>query len=96
MVSANPSRWIPPVTSTGISVMTAAKKRLPQSVQVRSAYPAAYSRAPVTTPATGKKHIAYFIFFSFQSTVGTGIFEYMDNATAREPKNRIFLLPPFL
>lgn len=36
---------------------------------------------PITAPTSGKKHIAYFIFFSFHSTLGIGIFEYIENAT---------------
>ena len=81
--------WIPPLTSTGSSVITPAKNNVPHDVYTRSAFPRMTSRIPVTTPTRGKKHMAYFIFFSFHSTRGIGIFEYIATPIARDSKNLI-------
>ena len=81
--------WIPPLTSTGSSVITPAKNNVPHDVYARSAFPRMTSRIPVTTPTRGKKHMAYFIFLSFHSTRGIGIFEYIETPIARDSKNLI-------
>jgi hypothetical protein len=56
-------------------------------------HPATISNTPIITPTNGKKHIAYLIFFSFQSTRGIGILEYIAIAMIIAFNNHIFLTP---
>ena len=48
-------------------------------------------KPPITTPTIGKKMNTYFMSSSFHSVLGTGIFEYIDNAIKNDLISRIIL-----
>ena len=78
---------MPPVTQTGIRQKPAAR-----AAPGRGSTPHRNHSSPMTTPMSGKAHIAYRMFFSVQLNCGTGTAENMANATATVCKTIIFPL----
>ena len=65
---------MPPVTASGIRTSTADLRITPiRSDAARAAK--SHEIPPITAPMSGKKQMVYFMFSSFQSTLGIGMLE---------------------
>ena len=83
---------MPPVINTGITVRITARKNGSRATCTPRPPPASQVRMPMAVPTKGKKHIIYFMFSFFQSTMGIGIFENMAKA-ALKLFHKLFMLP---